>query len=272
MRIIAVGDNVADCYLDQGLYYPGGNAVNVAVNCKRNGCQEVSYIGVFGNDKKSDHIMDSLDKEGISYRYSRRVYANSGSPGVKLVGNDRVFVRGAQDTAQHVLRLRLTPADLEYIAGHDVCHTSCYSSIERELPVIKEHCDISFDFSTRTDEDYLRQVCPYIKYAFFSGAELDSAQIEALIKTCHALGTEIVGITLGSEGALFSKNGVQYKQGVTPADVVDTMGAGDSFIAGFLVSYLKKGVMEEALQSGANSAAYTCTFYGGFGYPKPMGE
>ena len=39
MKIIAVGDNVTDCYLDQGVYYPGGNAVNVAVHCKRNGVE-----------------------------------------------------------------------------------------------------------------------------------------------------------------------------------------------------------------------------------------
>lgn len=34
MKLIAVGDNVTDCYLDEGIYYPGGNAVNVAVDCK----------------------------------------------------------------------------------------------------------------------------------------------------------------------------------------------------------------------------------------------
>ena len=35
MKLIAVGDNVTDCYLDEGIYYPGGNAVNVAVDCKK---------------------------------------------------------------------------------------------------------------------------------------------------------------------------------------------------------------------------------------------
>ena len=50
MKLIAVGDNVTDCYLDEGIYYPGGNAVNVAVDCKRDGAEKVNYIGVFGND------------------------------------------------------------------------------------------------------------------------------------------------------------------------------------------------------------------------------
>jgi fructoselysine 6-kinase len=272
MKMIAIGDNVADYYMDQGLYYPGGNAVNVAVSCKRNGSAECAYIGVFGNDKKSDHIMYALDQEGISYKTSRRVYADSGSPGVKLAGNERVFVRRAQDSAQHLLRLRLMPADLEYISGFDICHTSCYSSIESELPVIKKHCDISFDFSTRTETEYLQVVCPHIRFAFFSGAELDVMAIEELMDTCHRLGTEVVGVTLGSEGAYFSRNGERYKQGVTPAEIIDTMGAGDSFIGGFLVSYKQKGDMQQALQAGADSAARTCTCYGGFGYPKPEGE
>ena len=41
MRMIAVGDNVVDCYLDQRVYYPGGNAVNVAVEQGLDGCVEV---------------------------------------------------------------------------------------------------------------------------------------------------------------------------------------------------------------------------------------
>lgn len=270
MKLIAIGDNVADCYLDQGVYYPGGNAVNVAVNCKRNGWEEVAYIGVFGDDSKAEHIQYALGQEGVTYDYSRKVYAPSGSPGVKLVDNDRVFVRGAQNTAQHVLRLRLMPADLDYISRFDLCHTSCYSSIETELETIKAHCAISFDFSTRRDTAYLERVCPHVRYAFFSGADLETAELDELIAVCHKLGTEIVGVTRGSSGAVFSRNGERFEQGITPTTIVDTMGAGDSFIAGFLTSYASDGEMQKALQYGADRAAYTCTYYGGFGYPQKM--
>ena len=53
MRLIAVGDNVTDCYVDAGVYFPGGNAVNVAVNCKKNGAERVEYIGIFGDDENA---------------------------------------------------------------------------------------------------------------------------------------------------------------------------------------------------------------------------
>lgn len=272
MKMIAIGDNVVDCYLDQQLYYPGGNAVNVAVNCKRNGFEQCAYIGVFGDDNKAEHIKKSLEQENVTYEYSRKVYAISGSPEVQLVDNDRVFVGGPKDTAQHLFRLRLMPADLAYISQFDICHTSCYSNIEGELANIKQHCEISFDFSTTNDQEYLEQVCPHVKYAFFSGADLEPAELDRIIDTGHRLGCEIIGITRGGQGALFSRNDERFTQGIKPTKVVDTMGAGDSFIAGFLTSYIQTKDMRHALDFAADCAARTCTFYGAFGHPHPFDE
>lgn len=273
MKIIAIGDNVVDCYVDQGVYYPGGNCVNVAVNSKRNGCEKSAYIGVFGNDHKAEHIKWALGQEGVSFNRSRIMVGKSGQPRVNLTSKgDRVFVGGPKDTVQHLVRLRITPEDLEYITQFDVCHTSCYSSLELELSNIKERCNISFDFSDHIEKKYLERVCPYIKYGFFSGTGLNIDEINNLIDTCHLLGTDIVGVTLGSEGALFSNKGKLYRQRIVPIDVLDTMGAGDSFIAGFLTSYIENKDMEIALDYAANCAAKTCTFNGGFGYPMPFTE
>ena len=98
--LIAVGDNVTDCYLDEGAFYPGGNAVNVAVNCKRNGAEEAAYLGVFGNDINAQHLKDCLEKEGVRYDLSRTVIIQSSQPGVTLDENgDRIFVEGPKRTA-----------------------------------------------------------------------------------------------------------------------------------------------------------------------------
>lgn len=273
MKMIAVGDNVTDCYLDQKIYYPGGNAVNVAVNCKRDGFDEVAYIGVFGNDKNAEHIKWSLDQEQVSYSRARTMYAISGRPGVNLdKDGDRIFVGGPKNTAQHLVRLKLLPEDLEYIKEFDVCHTSCYSSIEPELVNLKSACQVSFDFSENHDPDYLKQVCPYIRFAFFSGSNLSEEELGQLADQCHALGTEIVGITRGSKGAFFSQNGTRYNQGIKETNVVDTMGAGDSFIAGFLTQFTRTGNMAESLDFAVSCSAKTCTFFGGYGYPHPFDE
>ncbi len=271
--MIGVGDNVVDCYLDQRKYYPGGNAVNVAVNCRRNGAFPVGYMGVFGDDPEAEHIRRCLTAEGVSWERSRRVYAASGHPAVSLSPDgDRVFVGGPKDTAQHILRIRLTPADLDYIGGFDLCHTSCYSGIEPELAALASRTAVSFDFSTRSEDEYIRAVCPHLRYAFFSGAALTRERLDSIIETCHGCGTEVVGVTLGSRGALFSRGGERFFQPVVPAKtVVDTMGAGDSFIAGFLSRFHGSGDMASALGYAAERAAATCGFFGGFGYPRDFG-
>lgn len=272
MKMIGVGDNVVDCYLDQGMYYPGGNAVNVAVNCRRNGVSTVAYMGVFGNDPEAEHIKRCLEAEGVDWSRSRKVYAASGHPAVSLSPDgDRVFVGGPKDTAQHIFRIRLTGPDLDYIGGFDLCHTSCYSGIEPELAALAARADLSFDFSTRSEDGYIDTVCPHTRFAFFSGAALTEDRLDSIIKRCHELGTEIVGVTLGSRGALFSRHGTRYFQPIKPAKlVVDTMGAGDSFIAGFLAHFYESDDMAGALDYAAERAAITCGFYGGFGYPHPF--
>jgi hypothetical protein len=125
MKLIAVGDNVVDCYLDQERFYPGGNAVNVAVNCARNGAERVAYIGVFGDDAAAEHIKTCLTAEKVGWERSRKTYAVSGQPRVKLSPEgDRVFVGGVPNSAQSLFRMRLTAEDLDYISGFDCCPTS----------------------------------------------------------------------------------------------------------------------------------------------------
>ncbi len=269
--MIAIGDNVVDCYVDQGLYYPGGNAVNVAVHCRRAGFDHCAYIGVFGNDSFAEHIQWSLSQEQISFDRSRHLLAKSGQPRVNLTPEgDRVFAGGPKDTAQHIVRLRLTEEDLAYVQGFDFVHTSCYSSLEPELAKIAARVPVSFDFSDFSAPDYLAAVCPHVRIAFFSGSHLPEADLERIIIAAHAMGTEIVGITLGGAGALLSQQGKRFRQSIIPTQVIDTMGAGDSFIAGFLTAHFHGAEMTEALRFAAGRAAATCTSSGAFGYPKAL--
>ncbi|TMJ43607.1 MAG: hypothetical protein E6G89_01160 [Alphaproteobacteria bacterium] len=51
---------------------------------------------------------------------------------------------------------------------------------------------------------------------------------------------------------------------------VDTLGAGDGFIAAFLLATLKGEAIEAALNRGAEYAAHVCTYRGAFGYETPI--
>ena len=73
LKLIAIGDNVTDCYVDEGVYFPGGNAVNVAVNCKKCGAEKVNYIGVFGDDDRADYIRECLAEVSLECLAFHRV-------------------------------------------------------------------------------------------------------------------------------------------------------------------------------------------------------
>ena len=47
MRVLGIGDNVADHYLNTNVIYPGGNAFNFAAFARLLGA-EADYLGVFG--------------------------------------------------------------------------------------------------------------------------------------------------------------------------------------------------------------------------------
>ncbi|MBT9775859.1 carbohydrate kinase [Clostridium sp. MCC353] len=267
MKLIAIGDNVTDCYIDEGVYFPGGNAVNVAVNCRKNGAEKVNYIGVFGDDERADYIKECLTEEGVTYDRSRKVYAHTAQPKVYLKDGDRVFAPGLRDSCQHLFAIKIVKEDIEVIEEYDICHTSCYSNLEYELPELQKVCKVSFDFSDRREDSYLERTCPYLSFAFFSGSELSEEECEAFAKKVHGLGTKIVGITRGSKGAVFYDGTRIYRQGIKKVEAIDTMGAGDSFIAGFLTAYGDGRTMEEALDYAAERSALTCTVRGGFGHP-----
>ncbi|MBF4691550.1 PfkB family carbohydrate kinase [Fusibacter ferrireducens] len=271
MKIIGIGDNVVDVYIDQNVFYPGGNCVNVLVNAKRNGAEKASYLGIFGTDDAAEHIKYALKQEHISFDFSRTTVGKSGHPGVNINAlGDRVFVGGPRDTVQHIVKLNLTENDLDYIKGFDVAHVSRYSSMESELEKLSKVISVSYDFSNGYSEAYLSQVCPFIDYAFLSAADLSDEAIEELLKTMKPYNLKVIGITRGAQPAIFIYNDKRYIQEPVATQVVDTMGAGDSFIGGFLRAFMDGEPIETALALAASSAAKTCGFHGGFGYPKNM--
>ncbi len=269
MKLIGVGDNVVDVYLDQDRYYPGGNCVNVVVSAKRNGAEHVAYLGIFGTDPEADHIKWALKQEGVEYGLSRTVHGASGHPQVNITADgDRVFVGGPKDTVQHVVKLRLCEADLTYIKQFDVAHVSCYASMEEELEKLSAIVPVSFDFSDRLDAAYLEQVCPYIEYGFFSGSALSDSEIDVLIKTVSKFALRAFVITRGSKPAICIIDDERYESEPLKIEVVDTMGAGDSFIGAFLRYICENMETEVVLDKARESAAATCSYHGGFGYPK----
>jgi sugar/nucleoside kinase (ribokinase family) len=70
-----------------------------------------------------------------------------------------------------------------------------------------------------------------------------------------SLGPETVVVKLGSEGSLARAGGREVWQPALPAAVVDTVGAGDVFNAGFLHARRQGRPLEDCLRAGSAAAA-----------------
>jgi len=73
-----------------------------------------------------------------------------------------------------------------------------------------------------------------------AGNDVESANW--LIKTC---GLKLVCVTRGAKGSLLVSKKETHEHSGFPAQVADTVGAGDAFTAGLVHSYLRGGTMEE---------------------------
>jgi fructoselysine 6-kinase len=263
MRLIGVGDNTVDRYLDLGLMFPGGNALNVAVLARRYG-HPASYIGWLGDDKHGCLIWQALQEEGVDASHCRRVSGTNAYNDVSLVDGERVF--GGYD---HGVcdQIALTEEDLSFVKQHDLTHTSIYSHVEGDLERLSAASKtLSFDFSDSWNRSYLSELLPWVDVAVLSYPGRSEPETEDMIRWMHAQGPALVLVTRGKEGATVYDGGRIHRQGIVETEVVDTLGAGDAFAARFLVEHLGGVPVPVAMAAAAESAAGTCGYYGAFGH------
>ncbi len=261
MKVVAIGDNCLDWYLDREMVHPGGNALNVAVYSHRLGAQS-GYIGQFGTDWAGDVMIHALESEGVDISRIRRVSGTSGYATIETVLGDRVF-RGSSNG---VVAFDPEPGDYAFMAGADVIHTGDSSFLEDHLASFAAIAPVSFDFSIKSD-DYCERLLPHVTYATFSRPGLAVHEVGELISWAHALGAREVYVTQGEDGSYSWADGVLHHEPATATtQVVDTLGAGDSFIAGMLVARLAGSPLETAAARASAFAAQSCGTLGAFGY------
>ena len=78
----------------------------------------------------------------------------------------------------------------------------------------------------------------------------DEKEILQAARDLCAAGIGIVAVTLGGRGALVAASGEAYWLEAPPVDAKSKVGAGDSFIAGFLYDWAQAGTLETAARSG----------------------
>ncbi|MEV7429633.1 PfkB family carbohydrate kinase [Nocardioides sp. NPDC092400] len=265
-RICGVGDNVVDRYLETGLMYPGGSAVNVAVHARRLGAS-AGYVGILGDDEAATHVLKSLLDEGVDVsRVRHEAHPNSFADVTLDPDGNRVF----GEFVPPVGRLELDEDDLAYLRGSDWLHTGHSSFTLSEVPTLGSLAPVVFDFSYKSLE-WAAPVLPHVTAAFFSRGEADDEQCVALIEEVRALGPGLVVVTRGARGSVVWREGdVVHLEPAAPAAPIDTLGAGDAYLAAMLCALAEHRGLDVAAAEAAAYAATVCEHFGAFGHPVPI--
>jgi len=92
--------------------------------------------------------------------------------------------------------------------------------------------------------------------------QLEGDEIAACRALIRRYGLKLVILTKGADGSVVVTEKETIPQAVNPVKVVDTVGAGDSFTAAFVVAYLRGDSLADAQRLANETAAYVCSCKG----------
>lgn len=300
VKVACVGDNVVDINYIDGIVNPGGNCVNVAVYCSQLG-HKAAYVGVLADDVYQKVLTDSLEKQKVEYVMSPVCHGETGRCFINLIDGDRVIGDENNGGLVKSSPLAITDELVAYLKHFDLVHTSCYSYIDDQLGKIKEAgIPLLYDFSTEWDWEKVEVISETADFILFSGRDDLSEQenLSVLQKAVDSRHCCMAIITMGIKGAwVYDGSELYEKKPYFPeGGAVDTTGCGDSWISGFITTYMdlvkqmesmaassdkhfileenKKDVKRQAIQAGMCmgnlKARHTCRLKGAYGCGVPL--
>jgi fructoselysine 6-kinase len=275
MKIIGIGDNTVDDYTHLRTMFPGGNALNVSVHASMLGC-ESAYLGVFGSDAEAEHMQQTLAETGVDISHCRRANGPSGRASLAIVDGERVFTGSNGGGVRTSVSMEFIFEDTRYLQSFSIAHTSTYSYMDEHLARLQPLIPfVSYDFSDDFDTEHALSLCRYIDIAFFSCSEGTEDATMGLLQEAVNLGCTLAVATRGSREAILFDGQSWFRQAPHPVAPTDTLGAGDAFISGFLVSYVggradnaggSASLIKISLKKAAWFAAEICQVHGAFAH------
>ncbi len=253
-RFATLGDNCVDRYLPLGQCTIGGNALNVAVQLARLG-EDCAYFGAVGADEAGEWTRQELVANKVALEHFRVLEAPTAYTDLDVDAVGERIIAFEEFGACAIYQP--TAKDIAALGCFDHIHIGWFKgagSLRAQLA--GRAVTFSQDVAVNADSRGL-------DVAFESVGASEAAAFRALDRLLAA-GARIAVVTCGALGSMASDSKAVVRTGIRPVTVVETTGAGDTFIAGFL-SRWKRGVsLQGCIEAGRDAAAETCTHVGGF--------
>lgn len=246
--------------------YPGGKGINVSrvLNNLNIKCKTLGFIGGF----TGEYIKNFLENEGVDTDFIST--GGDSRINVKLKSNKETEINGAGPniTEEHLEKLfhkleQLTSKDYIVLAGN----------IQKSLPrdiyaqIQKRYLNNDVKVVVDTTGEGLTSTLEYkpflIKPNNHELSEIFDVEIKSTDEVIYygkkllEMGAENVIVSMASEGAVLICNEGVYHASAPKGEVRNSVGAGDSLIAGFIAQYSKNSNIIEAFRWGIASGSAT---------------
>lgn len=243
---------------------PGGSAVNTLKGLASLG-HDCAFIGIASEDQEGRFFVESLKSKGVTLHVQK--IAAPSAQCLCLITPDhertmRTFLGPTHDYGNIVLQPELFEgvalAHAEGYLMHDQVMTKNFFAYAKEAGAVTS-LDMGCFEVVEARRDFILELLKTDVDIVFAN-ELEARTLTSLDpeEACEYLSKlcDIAVVTLGCNGGWVKCGNQKVKfAAFCSSNVIDTTGAGDLFISGFLHGYLKEKSLEECARYGAVVAA-----------------
>ena len=248
--------------------YPGGKGINVTRILKSLDNDNIALGFVSGFT--GDYIINSLQELNLKSDFIK-VKEGFTRINVKVKSEEETEINGqgpkiSEEELNQFYKVidKLVDGDILILSG------SIPSCLDERLyeSIMKKEEDRDIKVIVDATKNLLLNVLKYKPFlikpnnhelAEMFNVELNSTEdVVFYARKLKEMGAQNVLISMGKDGALLvTENDEVFASSVAKGEVVNSVGAGDSMVAGFIAGYLKSNSYEEALRLGAASGGAT---------------
>jgi|SRR5437588_3841017 len=252
----------------------GASSAIVAHNLARLGSR-VGFQSRIGDDHLGQIAIERLQQSGVDVSLVRRV-PGSTTTGLTVILHHEAW-RNILTYSGTIAELTWDDLDLNYLADSRHFHLSSYylqKALRPRVPELFQRLKsagltISIDTNDDPDDEWqgglyeiLRHVDVFLPNEREARKAAGTEDLEDAIRKLADL-VPLVVVKRGREGALAQQGSERVSSPAQTVVAVDTVGAGDSFDAGFLHQYVRGADLLTCLASGNLAGALSTTCPGG---------
>ncbi|XP_064174417.1 adenosine kinase-like isoform X2 [Anguilla rostrata] len=268
-------------------YHAGGstqNSMKIAQWMIQEPHRVATFFGCIGTDKFGEILKKKAEEAHVDARYYEQDEEPTGTCAACITGDNRSLVANlaAANCYKKDKHLDLEgnwklveKAKVYYIAGFFL--TVSLESILKVAKHASEHgkifsINLSAPFISQFFKEQMMQVMPYVDVLFGNETEaatfareqgFETEDIEEIAKKAQNLPKvnkkrqRVVVITQGKDGTILADGDKVSSfpvMEIDPSDIVDTNGAGDAFVGGFLSELVQERPVEQCVRAGHYAA------------------